>query len=79
MSNTEWRVMQEHEDLFVVRARIAADRDRARAENLARRAGRALPGSGPRAWLGRRLVDMGTFLAGEPAPKGPRPTPGRPC
>jgi hypothetical protein len=79
MSNTEWRVMQEHEDLFVVRARIAADRDRARVENLARRAGRAHSGSGPRAWLGRRLVDMGTLLAGDPAPKEPRPTPGRPC
>lgn len=79
MDNTEWRVMQEHEDLFVVRARIAADRDRARVENLARSAGRAHPGSGPRAWLGHRLVAMGTFLVGEPPAQKPRPTPGRPC
>ena len=71
--------MQEHEDLFVVRARIAADRDQARVENLARNAGRAHSGSGPRAWLGRRLVEMGTFLAGEPTTKEPRPTPGRRC
>jgi hypothetical protein len=79
VDNTERREIREHEDLFVVRTRNAADRDQARVENLARSAGRAHPGSGPRAWLGHRLVEMGTFLAGEPAAKEPRPTPGRPC
>ena len=79
MDSTGRRVMQEHEDLFVVRTRIAADHDRARAENLTRGAGRAQTGSGPRAWLGHRLVEMGTFLAGERPTKDARPTPGRPC
>lgn len=79
MGSTGWRVMREHEDLFVVRARIAADHDRARVENLTRGAGRARTGSGLRAWLGHRLVDIGTFLTGERPTKAPRPTPGRPC
>ena len=79
MDNTGRRVMKEHEDLFVVRARIAEDHDRARVENLARGARPDAPGSGPRAWLGHRLVEMGTLLAGDPPVKEPRATPGRPC
>ena len=71
--------MKEHEDLFVVRARIAADHDRARVENLARAARPARGRSGPRAWLGRQLVSMGTLVAGDPPATDRRPTPGRPC
>ena len=71
--------MKEHEDLFVVRTRIAADHDQARAENLARAARVGRGRSGPRAWLGHQLVSMGTLVAGDPPVQDRRPTPGRPC
>jgi len=77
MYSTE-RVMKEHEDLFVVRARIATDHDRARVENLARTARPARTTWGPRAWLGRRLMAVGMLLAGDPPSQKPRATPGRP-
>ncbi len=83
MSNTGRNTPKEHEDLFVVRARIAADHDRARTETLAAQArgpGRdSGRGSRPLAWLGRRLVAVGSVLADEPAPgTHSRPT-SRPC
>lgn len=83
MNNTGREAPREHEDLFLVRARIAEDRDRARTETLARQArgpgrqaGRA---GGPLAWIGRRLVAVGSILADDPAPGSHSRTTSRPC
>ena len=69
--------MLTQEDLFVIRSRITFEQDRARVENALRAArgpGRPSPG---RAWLGRRLIALGTFLASDPgAPR--RSITGRP-
>jgi len=74
--------MQTHEDLFVIRSRIAADHARVAAENSAR----AVRGttverssrSGGRVWLGRQLIAIGSALGGT-VPSGHRGTTGRPC
>jgi hypothetical protein len=83
MNSTGREPLKEHEDLFLVRARIAEDRDRARTEQLARQArgpgrdgGRA---SRPLAWLGRRLVAVGSILADDPAPGAHSRSTSRPC
>lgn len=83
MSNTGRDTLKEHEDLYVVRARIAADHDRARTESLAAQArgpdrdtGR---GSRPLVWLGRRLMAVGSLLADEPATGTHSRTTSRPC
>ena len=76
MVNTKEGAVKEHEDLFVVRARIAADLAQARMENAihaARSQGRS---GGPRAWLGRRIVAIGVLLAGDAA-TGATPSTGR--
>ncbi|MEO8228148.1 MAG: hypothetical protein ABI628_00145 [Chloroflexota bacterium] len=73
-------------DFFVVRRRLDEERTRVRAENLAnaldRPADRA-EGSdrprGARVRLGRRLVTVGTVLAGDPAATEPHSTTGQPC
>jgi hypothetical protein len=58
--------MQTTEDLFVIRIRSAADRAQVHAENAVRLGrGPGRPSAG-RAWLGRRLIAAGTFLASEP-------------
>ena len=65
MSSTGGTAMQPDMDLFVVARRIAADHERARVERLVRgrpsRSGRTRA----RAWLGRRLVAVGAFVAGD--------------
>ncbi len=69
--------MQTQEDLLVIRSRITVEQDHARVENAlraARRPGRPSPG---RAWLGRRLIALGTFLASDPG-AARRPIAGRP-
>lgn len=75
--------MQTHEDLFVIRSRIAADHEKVRAENAARAvrgaATEPCPRTGGRAWLGRQLVAMGSALIGDPARDGSRGATGRPC
>jgi hypothetical protein len=86
MDSTRRAATKEHNDLFVVRGRMAEDRTRAAEESLARVAshpsddpGGARVGAGARVWLGRRLVAAGTALAGDrPAPE-PRTTTGQPC
>ncbi len=71
--------MQSDLDLMVVTRRIAADHDRARTERLARQSRTPSSGRGPRAWIGRRLIGLGTQLAGDP-PRIERPSgAGRPC
>jgi hypothetical protein len=83
MNGTRGSAMQTHEDLFVIRSRIAADHARVRAENAAR----AIQGvrveggarTGGRAWLGRQLIAVGSALAGDPPPDRSRGATGRPC
>jgi hypothetical protein len=75
MNHAEEATMHPDNDFFVVRQRIAEDLARARAENLthagdgaANRAGRSGRTAAAWAWLGRRLVTVGTILAGDPEP-----------
>lgn len=83
MNGTRGGEMQTHDDLFVIRSRIAADHARARAENAARAAHGAAIEHGARtggwAWLGRQLIAMGSALAGDPPRDRNRGTTGRPC
>jgi hypothetical protein len=65
MDSTGRTTVIEHEDLFVVRARIAADVERARTENLARAARSDRRTGGPIVWLGHKMVAVGTVLAGD--------------
>lgn len=67
-----------HEDLFVVRGRMAADRGRAANEKLARVAGATWRGSGLRARLGHRLMAIGVLVAGDRPTGRPTSNPGRP-
>lgn len=86
MNHSEEATVHPDNDFFVVRERIAEDRARAHAENLThaldpardvvRRAGRR---TGARAWLGRRLMTVGTLLAGDPPTAEARPSAGQPC
>lgn len=69
MDSTGRAVVRTHEDLFIVRDRMAADRARATAERLARVAGATRRGAGPRVWLGHRLVAIGSIVAGD-RPRG---------
>jgi hypothetical protein len=69
--------MQTHEELFVIGALTGAERDRARAENVLRRERGPGRPSAARAWLGRRFIAVGTFLAREPGIP-PRSMQGRP-
>ncbi len=83
MNGTRGGKMQTHEDLFVIRSRIAADHARALAENAARavhgaaieRGGR----TGGRAWLGRQLIAVGSALGGDLPGDRNRGATGRPC
>ncbi len=68
--------VKEHEDLFVVRARIAADLEQARTENLARAARSDRRTGGPLVWLGHKMVAVGNVLAGD-AGVGQAPSTGR--
>ena len=79
MGSTRSEAMKIDNDLFVVRARMAADRTRATTEGLARIAGGAKTGSNPRAWLGRRLVVLGTALSAERPAAEPSTSTGQPC
>jgi hypothetical protein len=79
MSRSEEGTVQADNDFFVVRVRLDEEQTRVRAENLARAVGRpAEPAEGSdrqrraRAWLGRRLVAVGTALAGDPPVSEPR-------
>lgn len=86
MNHAEEAIVHPDDDFFVVRQRIAEDLARARAENLTHTADRAAdpargsgrPG-GALAWLGRRLVAVGTVLAGDPPAAEPHSTTGQPC
>lgn len=83
MSHIEERHVYEDVNLLVVRARIAEEHARARAENLAHGAQAAdaaprQPGAA-RAWLGRRLVAMGTVLGADPPVAEHSSTTGQPC
>ena len=86
MSHDEETTVQPDNDFFVVRHRIAEEQARVRAENLSRivrnSAGSAVDVGQPgrmRAWLGRRLVGIGTVLAGDPPVAEPGSTTGQPC
>jgi hypothetical protein len=57
--------VKERWDLFVIRTRIAADIEQARLESLARAARSDRRAGGPRVWLGRRIVAVGTVLVGD--------------
>jgi hypothetical protein len=70
---------REHEDLYLVRTRIAEDRTRAQRENLATRAARERRGAGARVWVGRRLVAIGAVLAGDARPPAATADPGGNC
>lgn len=78
MDSTGRAVVRTHEDLFIVGDRMAADRARAAAERLARVAGTTRRGVGLRAWLGHRLVAVGTIVAGDRPNGHPSSSPGRP-
>ena len=78
LDSTGRTVVKTHEDLFIVRDRMAADRARAATERLARVAATTRRGSGLRVWLGHRLVAVGTFVAGDRPSGHPTVTPGRP-
>ena len=69
--------MQTTDDLFVIRTLTGAERHRAQTENVLRRERGPGRPSAARAWLGRRFIAMGTFLAGEPGIP-PRSMQGRP-
>jgi hypothetical protein len=86
MSHAEEGTVQPDNDFFVVRGRLDEELTRVRAENLARAVGRPagpVEGSGrpsgARARLGRRLVAVGTVLAGDPPVTEARTTTGQPC
>lgn len=86
MSHAEEATVQPDNDFFVVRHRLAEEQARVRAENLSRIVRNSAdpavdigrPG-GARAWLGRRLVGIGTVLAGDPPVAEPGSTTGQPC
>lgn len=52
--------MQPDLDLFVVARRIAADHDQAHTERLARTGRAASTRGGPRAWLSRHIIGVGS-------------------
>ncbi len=86
MSHAGEATVQSDNDFFVVRQRIAEEQARVRAENLSRvvrnSANPAVDVGRPgrmRAWLGRRLVGIGTVLAGDPPVSEPGSTTGQPC
>ncbi|MGZ8502697.1 MAG: hypothetical protein ACXWW6_07580 [Candidatus Limnocylindrales bacterium] len=85
MDRREEATVHPDNDFFVVRERIAEGHARARAENLTHRVPAADPArgsgrlGGARAWLGRRLVAVGTVVAGDPPATEPRSTTGQPC
>jgi hypothetical protein len=68
MGDTGRPAVKEQDDLFVIRARIAGDLEQVQTENLARAARAVRRVSGPRAWLGHKMVAVGTILAGDPVP-----------
>ena len=75
MDDTRRPTVGIHEDLFVVREAMAADRRRAATEHLAHVAGSNRPGSGARAWLGHRLMAAGSMLAGDRPAQRPSTSP----
>jgi hypothetical protein len=84
MNHAEKATVHPDNDYFIVRERIAEEHARVRAENAASRVDRAVGlARGParagaaRAWLGRRLVALGTVLAGDTAAAEARSTSGR--
>ena len=86
MCHAEEATVQPDNDFFVVRHRIAEEQARVHAESLSRivhnSAGSAVDVGRPgrvRAWLGRRLVGIGTVLAGDPPVAEPGSTTGQPC
>lgn len=86
MSHAKEGTVQPDHDFFVVRSRLEEERTRVRTENLANAAGRLADRAegphwprGARARLGRRLVTVGTVLAGDPPVAEPRSTTGQPC
>ena len=70
---------REHEDLYLVRTRIAEDHARVQRENLATRVARGRRGPGLRTWIGRRLVAVGALLAGDPRPSAAATDPSANC
>ncbi|MDP9483320.1 MAG: hypothetical protein M3P84_08880 [Chloroflexota bacterium] len=86
MNHADEATVLRDSDFFVVRQRIAEEQVRVRAENLANTASRATkragePGrlGGPAAWLGRRLVAVGSVLTGDPPASATEPSTGQPC